>query len=299
MGDSVQTHFPADRYISDLNWKDLLAQLAWYSFPWSSTSREETLQRWAEHTSCPKGLPLYMLENILLIETALLWRWNGCEVCSAPQLDSYTKFSVSPNRTEEAVHHPAWLPLVLDMALSGDNLVATATFPMLSQRAIADHHFKLYNGVPQWSETTAGGQSEVVDEWELLDGNIVLPLDSARTKLVYSADGWMAASLRFTAWPYLKMGYSGRYYIEDGVMHHVCLYNSPAAGLENVKPARGPGNYGAIRKRKITLLDDGKVLVLRPDTFGGKNLTWQRLYSGGMTKDATPSSHSHFDVHVE
>jgi len=199
-----------------------------------------------------------------------------------PPLNAYARYSATSG-TASLLHNPAWFPLAVDLALSGDEMIPESMFPgLISTHALAKRHFEYWAQIP----STAPGlpnhtstHNPVVGAWQLVSGKIGLKLNDQTTKLIYSEDGWMVASLRWAGWPYFRMDYSGRYYLKNGVMHHLCHYNSPGAGMETVKPVQGPGNYGADRQRDMFLSEDGSILTLRPlgGQIGGQNLTWRRV----------------------
>lgn len=191
--------------------------------------------------------------------------------------------------------------------------------PLLSTHALSAQHFELWSKIPTAAPKLPSplppDQLPLAGAWLLETGDLQgLPLSKKHSRLLYTSDGHMAASLRLPVQlPYIgfRMDYSGRWYslvssrrtryvaeaphgshsrtkppppsAQGGVVNHLCRYNSPVGGLEHVPPppptvdTQALGNYGANRMRNASVDRSRGVLTLTPPTFGGRPLIWRRV----------------------
>jgi hypothetical protein len=117
---------PADVYKTGVPWRVLAKRLEWHAFPWAISegpggSEAQVLRDWFAAVGM-EPLPLPVGWPLLLIDTALLMGWEGVPVESAspPPLDGYAMYDAVKGSTKGATHHPAWLPLALQMALTAE-----------------------------------------------------------------------------------------------------------------------------------------------------------------------------------
>lgn len=120
---------PADAYKGGVSWRGLAERLSWQSFSWAQ-SEEQLAAAWLEHVGL-EALPHSIAWPLLLIDTALLMRWEGADLGSAspPPIDAYPMFDATKGSTKGATHHEAWLPLALLMALNGEDCAPYTIFP--------------------------------------------------------------------------------------------------------------------------------------------------------------------------
>ena len=276
---------PADAYKRRTRWRD--AQLDWRELPFARETALATLRAYeaAVHLE-PLRLPPAMLAALLRIDTALVRTWDRLD--APPPLEAYRSYAVGgePGRRS---HHPAWLPLALQMAVTSEDCVGYTLFPWhwLAYSPSVGAHFRLSNGLtapvlppalsPELLERARG-------MWELVASSPTM--HTAKGRLLLAADGWFAA--QFTALGGLfHFAYAGRWHVDDdSVLHNLCLCNSPMACNETLEPSTVFGqvapdgvprcSYGGVRQRQLSFSDDGLLRLTTPGV-GTRTLIWRRI----------------------
>ena len=208
-----------DRYNVDLHWTVVQLTLSWQAFSWAGKTRMETYATWAERVGCPKLSPS-VLESLFYVETALVQSMANCH--GPPPLDAYPYWR---NQTADGVvrllHHEAWPPLALNLALSGDEMVPVSPVPLFSRYGLAERQFRLWSEIPATAPSLPSPRPEglpLAGSWLLETGDLGgLPLSKSTPRLLYTADGHMAASLRLPVeLPFVgfRVDYSGRWFTE-------------------------------------------------------------------------------------
>lgn len=125
---------PADAYKVTVRWRSLAEQLEWDKFAWAQDSHaggsaEQVVATWLAAVGL-ETVPQPIGWALLLIDTALLMLWEGVDQSALPPpLEAYPTFDRSKGSTEGAVHHEAWLPLAVLMALTGEDCASFTVFP--------------------------------------------------------------------------------------------------------------------------------------------------------------------------
>lgn len=133
---------PADAYRLTVRWRSLAQHLEWDKFAWAldahaGGSAEQVVAAWLAAVGL-EPVPQPIGWALLLIDTALLMLWEGvAQSALPPPLEAYPRFDRSKASTRGAVHHQAWLPLALLMALNDEECASYTVFPY----ALVHHAF--------------------------------------------------------------------------------------------------------------------------------------------------------------
>mmetsp|Transcript_41539 Transcript_41539/g.135540 ORF Transcript_41539/g.135540 Transcript_41539/m.135540 type:complete len:281 (-) Transcript_41539:379-1221(-) len=142
----------ASAYQMHIGWRETSPE--WTDFPWARApaeggSAEQVVCDWLEAVGL-EPLPHGVAWNLLRIDSALLacWEEEEEEKASPAPLDnfpSYAEASDAVTPPSRPLHHPAWLPLALLMATTGEDANAWSIFPlnMLIAPPSVAAHFRL------------------------------------------------------------------------------------------------------------------------------------------------------------
>jgi len=310
-------------------WRVLAKRLDWRSFAWApeddaagigtldlrtlqgysgqTTGEAAVLETWAAAVGLER-LPAPIGWALLLIDTALVMRWAGSPLDSAspPSLDAYPRYPAYPEADSQAMggngeggrpsHHPAWLPLALQMALTGEESASVTVFPfnMLVSSPSASSHFRLSSQVkwpplPPPSDESRAVARKLAGLWELTSmTNDGKPFPGGAKGRIFYSKTWYSAQVTGLKglWHFV---YSGRWHMHEGRVYHVCYCNSPMACFE----ARGNrcrlwAGSRASRKRAVLnqVLQDSQLGLEASDasrqSYGGVRMRGARANSNPL-----------------
>mmetsp|Transcript_45842 Transcript_45842/g.152949 ORF Transcript_45842/g.152949 Transcript_45842/m.152949 type:complete len:252 (+) Transcript_45842:393-1148(+) len=232
-------------------------------------------------------------------------RWAGSPLDSAspPSLDAYPRYPAYLQADSQAMggngeggrpsHHPAWLPLALQMALTGEESASVTVFPfnMLVSSPSASSHFRLSSQVkwpplPPPSDESRAVARKLAGLWELTSmTNDGKPFPGGAKGRIFYSKTWFSAQVTGLKglWHFV---YSGRWHMHEGRVYHICYCNSPMAcfevlhdsqlGLEASDASRQ--SYGGVRMRGAKLMENG-TLELSVEDGQRKLLCWRKVDS--------------------
>eukprot|EP00967_Tisochrysis_lutea_P064947 scaffold84278_cov35-Tisochrysis_lutea.AAC.5 len=259
----------ADAYRVSVRWRALAERLKWEDFGWAQPlglggSPEQVVSTWLERVGL-EALPQPIGWALLMIDTALLMLWDHvpAHMAMPPALDKYPMFNANKGSTCGMVHHDAWLPLALLMALTGEDCAGFTVFPfnLMVSTPSASAHLRLSALCSQpvlplpVSAEDRMMKKKMYGCWELVKMTSErYDLSTLRRppkgRLFYSNSYFAAQVCMFGGAFYLA--YSGKWHFEDEHMYHICLCNSPMACLEVVENS-GKGFEVSARSRDTPL----------------------------------------------
>ncbi|EOD22206.1 hypothetical protein EMIHUDRAFT_435601 [Emiliania huxleyi CCMP1516] len=287
----------ASAYQMHIGWRETSPE--WTDFPWARApaeggSAEQVVCDWLEAVGL-EPLPHGVAWNLLRIDSALLacWEEEEEEKASPAPLDnfpSYAEASDAVTPPSRPLHHPAWLPLALLMATTGEDANAWSIFPlnMLIAPPSVAAHFRLSKLMtPDQSKSRRPSEvsKRMFGMWELTSlTNSGRPLPGgAKGRIFYSGSFFCAQVTGLKG--LLHFNYSGTWHAEGSKVYHVCLCNSPQACYEKLAPrpeleaaAEPRLGYGAVRVRSYRFCDDGTLdLMIMDGEQVMQVLKWKRV----------------------